>query len=209
MKTNASQSQRTEKSSSGILWILLLLFFVLSSVALAGSPYSQLRSVSMFSDIKAHQIGDLLTVLIVESAEAQNAVKTDVKKSGKFDLNAGPGFGSLNMIPLFGASGTSENQTNNEGQTSRSGQLKAQMTVHVAGVRDNGDLVIEGTHVIGINTDKEMITLTGVVRPEDISSGNAIYSSQIGDAQITYRGKGSSNNGGKPGWIMRFLNWVF
>jgi flagellar L-ring protein precursor FlgH len=210
MEQQAENHQPRQESPSGLLWFLLLLFFVMSAVTAGATSFGQLRSASMFTDIKAQRVGDLLTVLIEESAVAQNAVKTDVKKTGKFDLNAGPGFGNLfDLIPNFGATGTSDNQSNNEGQTARSGSLKATMTVHVAGVRDNGDLVIEGTRVIGINTDKEMLILTGVVRPEDISPSNTIYSSQVADAQITYRGKGSANNGGKPGWIMRFLNWVF
>lgn len=173
------------------------------------SQYADMRAASMYTDIRAQKVGDLLTVLIVESATASNAVKTDVKKSSQFDLDAGPGFGSLDFVPLFGANGASSNQSNNQGATARSGQLRAQMTVQVAGVRPNGDLVIEGTRVIGINSDKEMLTLTGIVRAEDISPGNSIYSYQIADAQITYRGKGAAANGGKPGWIMRFLNWVF
>jgi flagellar L-ring protein precursor FlgH len=192
-----------------ILWILLLIFFVASTVAASASTFTQMRNASMFTDIKAQKVGDVLTVLIVESASAQNAVKTDIKKSSEFDLDAGPGFGSLHMIPIFGASGKSDNKSNNQGQTSRSNQLKAQMTVQVVGIRDNGDLVIEGSRVIGINSDKEMLTLTGIVRAEDISPSNSIYSYQIADAQISYRGKGAATNGGKPGWIMRFLNWVF
>ena len=206
---NTHNGTTATKSRPGTFWLLVMIFFVMSTVPVLGNQFAQMRSASMFTDIKAQKPGDLLTVLIVESASAQNAVKTDAKKSGSFDLNAGPGFGSLDMIPIFGAKGTSSNSTNNQGQTSRSGQLKAQMTVQVVGVRENGDLVIEGSRVVGINNDKEMLTLTGIVRAEDISPDNSIYSYQIADAQIAYRGKGAATNGGKPGWIMRFLNWVF
>jgi flagellar L-ring protein precursor FlgH len=182
----------------------------LCAASTAGAnQYGNMRAASMFTDMRAQKVGDLLTVLIVESATASNAVKTDVKKSSQFDLDAGPGFGSLDFVPLFGANGSSANSSNNQGATARSGQLRAQMTVQVAGVRPNGDLVIEGTRVIGINSDKEMLTLTGVVRAEDVTPENSIYSYQIADAQISYRGKGAAANGGKPGWIMRFLNWVF
>lgn len=208
MKTNHTSTVHPEPRSR-MLWILLLLFFVMAAVSASASPFTQMRNASLYTDIKAGKIGDLLTVLIVESATAQNAVATDVKKSSSFDLDAGPGFGSLDLIPLFGANGSSDNKTNNQGATSRSGQLKAQMTVQVVGVRENGDLLVEGSRVIGINSDKEMLTLTGVVRSEDVGADNTVYSYQIADAQISYRGKGAASNGGKPGWIMRFLNWVF
>lgn len=193
-----------------VVTLAIMASLVVGMAAIAtAQQFANMRSASLYTDMRAQKVGDLITVLIVESASAQNAVKTDVKKSSQFDLDAGPGFGSLDMIPLFGASGTSSNSSNNQGGTARSGQLRAQMTVQVAGVRPNGDLVIEGTRMIGINSDKEMLTLTGVVRSEDVSPENSIYSYQIADAQITYRGKGAAANGGKPGWIMRFLNWVF
>jgi flagellar L-ring protein precursor FlgH len=206
---NQAKPQTEAQPRRGTFWILLLLFFVVLTVAASASNFTPMRNASMFTDIKAQKIGDVITVLIVESSSAQNAVQTNVKKSSEFDLDAGPGFGSLDFIPLFGASGSSDNKSDNQGQTSRSGQLKAQMTVQVVGIRENGDLLIEGTRVVGINSDKEMLTLTGIVRTEDISPNNTVYSYQIADAQISYRGKGASANGGKPGWIMRFLNWVF
>lgn len=210
MKANETNANRVgQEPRSRVLWILLLLFFVMMTLTASANQFAQMRNASLYTDIKAGKIGDVLTVLIVESATAQNAVATDVKKSSEFDLDAGPGFGSLDFIPLFGASGKSDNKSNNQGATSRSGQLKAQMTVQVVGVRENGDLVIQGSRVIGINSDKEMLTLTGIVRSEDVGADNTIYSYQIADAQIEYRGKGASANGGKPGWIMRFLNWVF
>lgn len=201
--------QRNESSWRGWRWILLLLIFAAMTSTAFANKFAQLQNASLFTDTKAHQVGDILTVLIVESASAQNAVKTDVQKSSEFNLDAGPGFGSIDFIPLFGASGTSDNKTGNQGSTSRSGQLKAQMTVQVVGVRENGDLIIEGSRVIGINSDKEMLTLTGIVRSEDVQPDNTIYSYQIAEAQINYRGKGAAANGGKPGWIMRFLNWIF
>lgn len=210
MKANATDTGNARpEPRSRALWILLLLFFVMMTVSASATQFSQMRNASLYTDIKAGKIGDVLTVLIVESATAQNAVATDVKKSSDFESDIGPGFGKLDFIPLFGASGSTANQSNNQGATSRSGQLKAQMTVQVVGVRENGDLVIEGSRVIGINSDKEMLTLTGIVRAEDVATDNTIYSYQIADAQIEYRGKGAAANGGKPGWIMRFLNWVF
>ncbi len=210
MPSNPANTTSVRKESrSSTLWILLLLFFVMMTVSVSANTFNQMRNASLYTDIKAGKIGDVLTVLIVESATAQNAVTTDTKKSSEFSSDIGPGFGSLDFIPLFGASGSTDNKSANAGATSRSGQLKAQMTVQVVGVRENGDLLIEGTRVIGINSDKEMLTLTGIVRAEDVASDNTIYSYQIADAQIEYRGKGAATNGGKPGWIMRFINWVF
>jgi len=169
------------------------------------------RPASLFADPKASRVGDLLTVIIVERTSATNQTTTDIAKGSKFALDAGPGFGAwpFREIPTFGADGTSKNESSNQGQTSRTGSITSQMGVKVAGVRPNGDLVIEGTKVLGINNDKEMLVLTGIVRSQDVTRENTVYSYQIADAQITYRGKGIAANGGRPGWIMRFLNWLF
>ena len=169
------------------------------------------RPVSLFADPKACRVGDVLTVIIVEKTSATNQSSTEIAKDSKFALDAGPGFGAwpFREIPTFGADGTSKNESSNQGATTRTGSITSQMGVKVVGIRPNGDLVIEGTKVLGINNDKEMLILTGIVRPQDITRENAVYSYQIADAQITYRGKGIAANGGKPGWIMRFLTWLF
>lgn len=190
--------------------ILIPVLFVIGwAVGLSASTFTQMRSASMFTDVTAHKVGDLLTVLIVESATARNAVSSAAKKSSDFNVDAGPGLGELDFIGLFGAKMSSESKTDNQGRTSRAGQLQAQMTVQVVGVRENGDLLIQGTRVIGINQDKEQLTLTGIIRPDDISPANTIQSYKIADAQIAYRGKGVSSSGGKPGFIARLLSWLF
>jgi flagellar L-ring protein precursor FlgH len=190
------------------LWLTALLVLA-CAVTSAAQQYNQ--SMSLFTDMKAGRVGDILTVLIIEKTSASNTASTETTKDSKFALDAGPGFGTFPFgeIPVFGADGTSKNESSNEGKTSRSGSITSQMAVRVVGVQPNGDLVIEGSRVLGINNDKEMLVLNGTVRPQDISPQNTIYSYQIADAQITYRGKGIAANGSRPGWIMRFLNWVF
>lgn len=71
-----------------------------------------------------------------------------------------------------------------------------------------GDMVIEGTKTMEINEDTEVITLSGVVRPEDIGSGNTIYSYQIANAKFTYKGRGSVSQAHRPGILMRLINWI-
>ena len=83
------------------------------------------------------------------------------------------------------------------------------MSVTVVAVRNNGDLVIEGTRIIGISNDKEILTLTGVVRAKDISADNSIDSYLIADAEISYTGKGVATTGSRPGFFTRILSWLF
>ncbi len=184
--------------------ILLLLPF---SLRVWAGDFGQ--GSSLFTDIKAHNMGDILTVLIYEASNASTQSETKTEKSGSFSTSGGPGIGSLDFIPLFGASGSNSNSFDGKGENVRNQSLRAKMSVTVVDVRNNGDLVIKGSRTIGVSKDKETLTLTGVVRQRDISPENTVDSYQIADAEISYTGKGATNTSSRPGIVMRFLNWLF
>ena len=189
--------------------IILAIIFILLPLTFKawGGDFGQ--SASLFSDIKAHRVGDILTVLVYESANAssQNEIKTE--KSGEFSTTGGPGHGTLRFIPFFSAAGSNENSFDGKGENLRSQVLRSKMSVTVVGIKDNGDLIIEGSRTIGISKDKETMTLTGIVRQKDVKSNNTIESYLIADAEISYTGKGATNDVSRPGIVMRFLNWLF
>jgi len=187
-----------------ILFILLLLPFTLK---LKGADFGSTRS--LFTDIKASQTGDILTVLIYEQARASNQVSTKTEKSAGFSASTGPGAGKLDFIPMFGLSSDSKSSHDGKGENLRNGSLRAKMSVTVMEVKPNGDLIIEGTRTIGLSGDQETLTLSGVVRQRDISPKNTIDSYLIADAIIKYTGKGVANTGSRPGPITRILNWLF
>ena len=83
------------------------------------------------------------------------------------------------------------------------------MSARVVKVLENGNLVVEGSKVVEINEEKEIIKIKGVVRPQDIEADNTIYSYNIADAEITYSGKGTVHNGHRPGLLSKLLNWIF
>lgn len=192
-----------------------IIFFVVCLLLLLLLPYSarasrfEAATNSLFSDVKASEIGDIITVKIYEDAKATSANQTKGEKSSDFDVSGGPGVGSLDFIPLFGASSKQSSNYDGKGSQSRSNNLKASMTVRVVAIRPNGDLVVEGSRVIGINSDKEILTLTGIIRPQDINSDNTVDSYNLADAQISYQGKGPASAAGNPGILSRFLNWIF
>ncbi|MBD3169284.1 MAG: flagellar basal body L-ring protein [candidate division Zixibacteria bacterium] len=189
---------------------LTLAIMVYCGTALAdGLNFTQAAGNSLFSDHKARKAGDLLTVLIMENAEASHSNKTITKKNHKTEATGGPGSGALDFIPSFGFSGEGKNEYDGQGSTVKSGKLEATMTVTVLEVKENGNLLIEGNRVIGVNDDKEALILKGEVRPKDIMDDNSVYSYNIANAEISYSGKGVAHTGGKPGIIARFLNWLF
>ena len=83
------------------------------------------------------------------------------------------------------------------------------MSARIVEITDAGNLVIEGERTITVNGEKQISKLRGVVRPEDISGQNTVFSYRLADAVITYTGKGDVNSAQKPGFFTRIINWIF
>ena len=183
--------------------IVMTLLFSIAYIAYAGEVYN------LYTDHRAMKMDDILTVLIVENAKANSNSSTNTNKKNSFGIDNVEGSGSLGFIPSFGASGATDVGFDGKGGTTREGKLVATISARVVEVMDNGNLRIDGSKVVEINEEKEIIKISGVVRPEDIESDNTLYSHNISDAKITYSGKGVVNKGRRPGIIARILNFIF
>lgn len=170
----------------------------------------------MFSNPKARRIGDILTIKIVETSSATNKASTttdrtsgiSAKLDGFFNLeNEIPASKSFN--PFSGVSGNLNNEFEGTGTTKRSGALEAHMTARVVDLMSNGNMIIEGNREVRVNAENQLITLTGIIRPRDISADNVILSTYIADARISYSGTGVLNDKQKPGWLLRIMDKVW
>jgi len=163
-------------------------------------------AVSLFSDSKARRVGDTLTVVIVEAGSANVAASTKTSKNES--LNYGPGFGPLlHNIPAFGLGGGIN--TTASGSTNRTDNLTASIGVTVTRVLPNGNLEVEGKRKVGMNAETQEITLTGVVRPQDVAFDNTIQSPLVADAQIKYGGRGPVGDKQHDGIITRIFKILF
>ena len=165
-------------------------------------------------DPRARNVNDLVTIRVVESINATGTADSSLDKNSKATASAGHLFGAESKYPswldpenLVGA-GANTNFKGG-GSTQRSGELSAVVTARVTEVLPNGDLVLEGVREIEINGDRQIIVLTGVVRPSSISRANAVLSSQVGQLRIRYFGRGLIKDSLQPGWIVRLLNKIF
>jgi flagellar L-ring protein precursor FlgH len=184
-------------------------FFVLMLIAVWASNVSAVKVHSLYTDRRAMRQGDLLTVLVYEKAEAGSKSSTDTRKSNRFRVNNSAGVGSLRVIPGFGAGGEISADYNGSGGTTRDGRLVAKITANIDEVLDNGNLIINGNKVVMVNEEREIINISGIVRPHDIESDNTIASHKIANAEITYSGKGSAASAQRPGPFARLFNWLF
>ena len=184
-------------------------FFLVVCIAGSAAAESLWKNQSLYVDRKANKVGDIVTIYIVESSTASSTAGTGTKESSSLSLNAGPHTGELNFLPVFGSTGSGDNQYKGNGNTSRTGSLTATITAQVVDILSNGNLVLEGQREVLINGEKETITIRGIARPEDIASNNNIRSTLLADASISYKGKGTVSDGSQPGLLTRIVNWLF
>jgi flagellar L-ring protein precursor FlgH len=150
---------------------------------------------------------------VVESAKASNTADTDLsrKSANKAEITALFGLqGALarsdltNLIDV-----TADNSHKGSGATQREGKLTASLTAIVKDVLPNGNLVIQGSRSTVVNNEEQYMTLTGIVRPEDIGRDNMVLSSQIADARITFGGIGVVADKQRSGWGTWVFDWLF
>ncbi len=192
--------------------IILALLTVASSGLLTGAsavartPLIDFETgESLVTNLKAHRIGDLITIIITENSSADATSKT--KADNKSEHKGGPGLGFLDFIKPWDL--TVENKYKGDGKTQRSGNLRAEITARITEVLHNGDFRLEGTRMVNVNGEKTLIEITGVCRSKDIAPDNTIMSTYISDAQIAYNGSGLVNDAAEPGVVTKVLNWLF
>jgi flagellar L-ring protein FlgH len=168
----------------------------------------------LFRDPRALRPNDLVTVQVIESISAAGGAKSSLSKESKGALSLSSLFGLQKLLPksvdptnLVTGAGSSDFK--GAGATTRTGELTAVMTARVSEVLPNGDLVLEGVREIDINGDRQIVVLTGVVRPFDISKNNVVLSPQIGQLRIRYFGRGLIKDNLQPGFLVRLLNRIF
>ncbi|OCL25634.1 flagellar biosynthesis protein FlgH [Orenia metallireducens] len=188
----------------GILFMLLSALLLINNNVQATSLWND-NSESIFTDDKANQVGDLLTIIIKESTTASQQASTDASQSSQ--ANVGAGSGILNFIKAFGVNQSDTNSAT--GSTSRSGSLDTKITVQIVEILPNGNFKISGKKHITINSEKQEVEMTGIVRPNDINADNTIDSTYVANVSINYEGKGAIGDKQRPGIINRILDWFF
>jgi flagellar L-ring protein precursor FlgH len=173
----------------------------------------------MFINPRAQRVGDIVTIKIVESSKATNKASTSTDRTTATTVGLTSLFGlekrfpstSNFFNPFSPLQSDYANKFDGTGSTQRSGDLSAYISARIIQVLPNGNLVIEGNREVRINNENQIITLTGIVRPRDISPANIVQSTYIADARISYSGSGILNDQQRPGWLARILDkiWPF
>ncbi|MBI2354718.1 MAG: flagellar basal body L-ring protein FlgH [Deltaproteobacteria bacterium] len=177
----------------------------------------QASSAGVTEDFKARRKGDIITIVISETASASKEAKTDTSRGSS--VNAGiPNFMGLEKVGLFKnnigdlsklINANVDSKFQGSGSTSRQENLRATITARVIEVLPNGNLMIEGRRNIKVNNEDQEIVLEGTVRPRDVGTDNTVNSIFVADARISYSGRGIISDRQSPGWLMNIVDKVW
>lgn len=181
----------------------------------SGGSLWQESSAGLTDDFKARKRGDVVTIVVAETASASKEANT---KTGRgTSISAGiPNFMGVEATAIAKylelnnmVSASTDSKYDGSGSTSRKDILNATITAQVTDVLPNGNLRIEGQRSVRVNNEEQIIILEGIVRPRDISQDNMVSSAMIADARITYSGNGVVNDRQQPGWLLNFIDKVW
>ena len=186
--------------------------------AATGAIYQSGYDIVLFEDSRARRIGDILTIRLTESTNATKSQSNDISKDHKTSidnptiLGASPAFGLPGLLPLSDTdNNTLETQIGGntefqgESDTAQRNSLTGDISVTVADVLPNGNLLVRGEKRLNLNSGNEYVKISGIVRPFDIAANNVVPSTKVADATIIYTGEGAESDATKMGWLGRFF----
>ncbi|HUK54712.1 MAG TPA: flagellar basal body L-ring protein FlgH [Candidatus Binatia bacterium] len=181
--------------------------------ATRGSLWAPLgRFATLASDVTARRVGDVIGIQLVESttSQQQGSLQTQRTFSASSGISAffgtpGPTSGIQNLF-----SPASSQTLNGKGQTALSTTLQSTLAGTVVEVLPNGQLVVQAVREMEVSNEKQTMVLRGVVRPEDLSIGNTVLSTQVALLEVHLKGAGAMSDGTRPPTrLMRFLLHIF
>ena len=186
--------------------------------AASGAIYQAGYDVVLFEDSRARRIGDILTIRLTEQTNASKSQSNDISKDNatKIDnptvLGANPAFALPGVLPLSDTLNNSleTNLSSNsafkgKAATAQRNRLTGDISVTIADVLPNGNLLVRGEKRLNLNSGNEYVKISGIVRPLDIAANNVVPSTKVADATIIYNGEGAEADSSKIGWLARFF----
>lgn len=156
---------------------------------------------------RARQVGDLVTVVLVESIGTSKSTSAQTAKGGSFGVTP-PSAGPLSFLNPEALKAASDSSFKGGGSAAQRSTLNGAVAVTITEVRPGGTALVAGERHMSLSQGKEWVQFAGIVRLADIGSDNRVLSTQVADARIIYSGQGAIQQASKPGWLSRFFNFV-
>jgi len=174
---------------------------------------------TFFKDQRANKVGDILTILITVADEATMKNKTERTRDGSENQGLSNFFGleklaASKLLPdaadptkLVGMNSASTSL--GDGKITRTEDIKLKLAAMVTQVLPNGNFVLRGSQEMRVNTELRQLTITGVIRPEDILNNNTLSYEKIAEARISYGGRGEMSDIQQPRYGEQVFDAVF
>lgn len=187
-------------------WIAMLtLAFCLAFAPLAAAESLWSDSAGLYSEFKARSVGDVLTIIISETSTAARTGAASNSKDASYNIGAGTGLSTFLNAQL----GSGSDNFSAQGSVTNTNKVSGRITVQVTEVKPNGNLLVSGVQTIKQNKEEQKITVTGEVRPQDITTSNTVLSSYVANARIQVDGKGPIANKQQQGILTQIWNILF
>jgi len=157
------------------------------------------------SGARAAQVGDILTIMLVEKTQATKSNSASTDRSGNVGLSP-PTSGPLKFLKSTSLTASGGGKFDGKGGAEQSNQLSGAISVTVAAVYPNGTMLIRGEKNLTLNRGDEQIRISGLVRVADIDLDNTVPSTRVADAKITYAGTGEIARASRQGWLSHFFS---
>jgi|UniRef100_A0A7C3UY55 flagellar L-ring protein precursor FlgH len=183
-----------------------------------GSLWTGRQANGLVADSRPTNVGDLVTISITETAKASEIANTNTSKDSGVKVGVNSLFGLSFPMKSFtnkdvnvdtAVDATVGNVSNGQGKTERQSSFTSYLTARVIQVLPNQNLVIQGRRHLRINNETEVVTLTGIVRPQDIDRNNIVPSTKVAEARVTISGVGVVSDKQKVGWMQRIFDHVW
>ncbi|MBH1645788.1 flagellar basal body L-ring protein FlgH [Stenotrophomonas maltophilia] len=175
----------------------------------AGAISAAGPTLQLYSDRRARDVGDLLTITLLENTTAQTSANTATNKESHLSLGTPSILGApvtLGGKDILSATAKGARDFTGKGNSAQSNRLQGNVTVTVVQRLPNGNLVVQGQKNLRLNQGDELVQVQGIVRPGDISADNTVPSSRVAEARIVYGGRGPVAQSNAMGWLSRFFN---
>jgi flagellar L-ring protein precursor FlgH len=201
------------------LAVLLALAALAAPGAVPGAAAQSLwregaAGANLFADNRARAVNDIVTIIVAEQSSSSRTANTKTSKDSTRTaaINEFPGLAlatrNAAVAPYLKYDVANNASHEGKGEIDRTDTVTARIAARVVKVLDNGLLLIEGRRSVLVNDETQVLTISGLVRPQDITGSNTVLSSQIADAEIQMVGRGVLAEAQRPGLLYRLLDWL-
>ena len=176
-------------------------------------------NTDIFRDHRAYRPMDLITIVVTESSQGTNQAETESERTSSilagitnlfnYELDAVAKNPGLNPSSLVNADYSTTFE--GTGETTRSGSLSGKISAMIVEVLPSGVMRLEGEKIVSVNSEEQVMVISGLIRPRDVNSRNEVDSSKIANLRVDYYGNGVVGDVQYVGWLGRLLTkiWPF